>query len=222
MVLKEKEKKYGLFTKILAVILFLFIVFTLIIIKVINENFKLSLLIILSVIVFILCVGLFFLSEIIRLFKENKDLKEKEDKLPKPITYEEVNKIAIRAIEGNSNLNKIGRIINEGVEEHGKGQTQAIYCLHCEGVYKDNGDTPTFFVGVNMHFPDKRRFMVNPTEHQIKIAKNRLSTNPEEPLEKTVIKEENVLTGIKRETTQTKKKKDKEKEEKKLQEEAEV
>lgn len=141
--------------------------------------------------------------------KIQEDLNKK--KQPDPINHDEARKMALEATENEIYGEYIRfNVLNEGVEELGKGIKSQVYWLEGEGKYTKKD----YFVAINMHFPDKKKcILINPTETQKLRAKMLCSTFPEDEPNIREVTTRNVLTGT--EQTIKERKEEKKEEEKK-------
>lgn len=170
-----------------------------------QPDFPLGWIIIISGLITLFGLGMFFAFNIYdRLRKEPKPFEFDTDKLPPAITKEEARIIAENILRDDLRyLDYPSIIYSEGTEEHGEKVKSQIYSLECQGVYFKG----KYFIGINCHFPyQKNRVIKEPSIYQILTAKRMLASFPEEPLPTRTIEEESPLTGVRRKITEVKRK----------------
>lgn len=197
----KKKRNYIKLFRIIAVIISLFALTIIIIYKLSNTDFSVTITIILSIIFILIPILSFFIPWIHRKLQEGK--KEKiSDKLPPMITLEQAGDL----------INK--ELLNPRYADHSLGWTLHYYetvgkNLKCEVLVVQldptvyNKNTNIYFL-INMRFPEKRCLLLNPTPYDLKVKCNSLAVEPETEPATRVVEEESPLTGIRRKITETK------------------
>jgi len=193
------------------------LIIVLIVIKVNVPEFKLGYFIwgiVLTVLVFtaiILASYYFSLKK-----KDNlKKAPEEYERLPKPTTFEQCREIVKKTMV-NPEYGEYLEIITDGVESYGKGQKSLIYTANVKGYYSNS----TFYILINMHYPNERRTILNGSIslYELEMAKMRLGTTLEPTPNIREIKTSNPLLGTEQtigETTKPKEDTEKQKEDEK-------
>lgn len=172
----EKPKSFQKFVKIISIILFIATIVVLIIIANVSESFSLKPALIIGGISLVFFGVIFFSFELRRLFK-NKATEQKESlELPSAITENQAYEIVESKFKTKNYADYIEEIYSGGAEIRGKNPGQWIFSLYFKTLYSEQ----KYFVGLNMHYPDKLQIILNPTATQRLTAKKRLATDPEE------------------------------------------
>ena len=148
-----------------------------------------------------------------------KETEEKLSKFPKPITFEEVEKIVDKIFKHSKYSQYVSSPEEEGVESVGEYPSTS-YVYHCvvQGVYKDkiSGVRPKYGVIINMHYPDTlKMIVVDPTDAKMRSSINKLACAPIKAPDREIVRERNNLMGTERETERITHYKDEKKDENK-------
>lgn len=196
-----------------SVIILIFIIIVLGFTAYYSETFSLKWFFIVSggaIFLFLVVLGVFYFP---RLFSKAKE-KGFLEGVPEPLSFGKCQEI-VEVVFKNNYGNKIKNILEEGTEEHGK-RSQSIYFIYFEGKFKDSCERAiNYFFGLNMHYPERRKVIVNPTVNAMSLAKRRLAIDPEPAPVKEIIEEKSPLLGVERKITKTGTKKETKKQQKK-------
>lgn len=136
--------------------------------------------------------------------KEIPDAKEKEDKIPAPITISQVLKYIRDMIRDD--YKEYLHLEYHTVEERGKNKESSIFTYYGKGYFEPD---KRYVVIVNLHYPLKKyTVLINASVGQIEKQKRLLAIHPEDEPDFEERRETDLLTGkevIYRKSTKTKK-----------------
>lgn len=139
--------------------------------------------------------GMFFAFEIYNYIKgRGKQEAIASQKLPPAISLGECNKIVDEAFVYNGYFGQYrGETFESGPELHGT-PPQKIFKL----VFQGRRDKVRYLVAINMHYPELRKIVTNPSDAQIRNVPRLLTVNPEPEPTQEIVVESNPLAGYER------------------------
>jgi len=195
---KKQKNKLQNTIRLIGFILLIFVVIGLGLLTYYSESFNIKWFFIITTIGLGLFLIIFFFTTIKDMFLNRSNKINEENKIPEPLTFGECQDVCVQYMKNRiGNKCRLNGTIEESTEEHGK-ISQSIYFKYFEGKFKNRDSLyPKYFFGMNMHYPERKAFRVEPNINQMTNSKRLLSKGPESPADTKETVSENTLTGTK-------------------------
>jgi hypothetical protein len=183
-VIEEKTEKAKASTekllKIWSVGIGIFLILSLIVIKVQNPDFPLKWVLIISGIVLFICLFIFFSFAIFRKSHKEEEKQKTPRGLPQPASLATLRGICESSLTNRYFANHTTGCLREYYTSAGKNHDR-IYVYVTKALYFQNMREGKVYIIVNSHYPlDLRSVLIDPTSTELTKCINYLSTAPEE------------------------------------------